>query len=191
MNAQSDALAALVRALAGRPWFVFGAQALRVWGAPRQTLDIDVTVAVDVSEVPTLITALRACGLEPKASDPVAFAARYHVIPLLHASGTPVDLILAGTPFEADALARAVDAELHGIRVPVVGPEELVVYKLSSERAHDHEDAASVIRRQGPRLDAERVRAALRDAERALEQSDLVREFDAVLAAALRRRPER
>lgn len=190
MNAQRDALVALAAALSGRPWYVFGAQALRVWGAPRQTLDIDVTVAVDPSDVSPLLAALQAHGFAAKAADPVAFAARYFVIPVVHANATPIDVIVAGTAFEMDAFEHVIEADLHGVRVPVVSPEDLVVYKISSERAHDHEDAASVIRRQAGRLDAERVRSALGDAERALDVSDLVREFDAVLAAALRRLPD-
>ena len=186
MNPQRDALVALADALLGRHWYVFGAQALRLWGAPRQTLDIDVTVAMDLAELPTLIDTLAAHGFAAKPEDPVAFATRFFVVPLMHQGGTPVDLILAGTPFETDAFAHALEAELHGVRVPVVSPEDLVIYKITSERQRDHEDAASVVRRQAERLDAERVRRALRDAERAFDVSDLVREFDALLTAALR-----
>jgi len=187
VSALTSVLRAPVTALADHAWYVFGAQALRVWGAPRQTLDVDITVATPIEDVSELVNTLTRHGFTSKAGDPVGFARRYYVVPVVHVDGTPVDIIIAGTPFETNALSQAITAELYGVTVPVVSAEDLVVYKLSSDRARDHEDAASVVRRQASRLDADRIRAALRAAERALDVSDLVREFDALLAAAVRR----
>ena len=46
MSAVADTLEILARVLDGQglPWFVFGAQAVTVRGAPRATQDIDITV---------------------------------------------------------------------------------------------------------------------------------------------------
>jgi len=179
-------LADLAAALRGHEWFVFGAQAVRVWGIPRQTIDIDVTVALAPAEVGELVPVLLEHGLRPRAADPTAFAARYWVLPLEHHSGVPVDVVLAGTAFERDALARKRREMLHGVEVPIVSPEDLVVYKLTSERAKDEEDAGAVIRRQASTLDVELVRAYLRAAERAQDRSDIVASFDRLLASARR-----
>ena len=48
MSALADTLAALARVLDGQglPWFVFGAQAIAVRGAPRAPQAVDVTVQV-------------------------------------------------------------------------------------------------------------------------------------------------
>ncbi len=53
-----DAMADLEGWLAGTTWFVFGAQALAVWGVPRQTLDIDITVAFSAAELSARIARL-------------------------------------------------------------------------------------------------------------------------------------
>ena len=190
VDALKEALVALAAGLEGTSWFVFGAQAVRVWGSPRQTIDIDVTVALepaDVGALSALITRLETGSFRVRAPDPVAFAKRYWVVPLVHANGTPVDLVLAGTPFERDALGRSRRERVHDVEVPVVAPEDLVVYKLVSDRPKDYEDAVSVIRRQGATLDADLVRLHLRAAERAHDRGDLVSAFEAELAAARRR----
>jgi hypothetical protein len=186
MDALKEALASLVAGFEGTNWYVFGAQAVRLWGTPRQTIDIDVTVALPPSDVDALVTRLAAHRLRSRAPDPRRFAERYWVVPLLHDNGTPVDVVLAGTPFEHAALGRKRQMSLHGVDVPVVAPEDLVVYKLLSDRPKDDDDARSVIRRQADALDAGAIRKQLRAAELAHDRSDLVQTFDAELAAALR-----
>jgi hypothetical protein len=188
VDALKQALEALVQSFAGLEWFVFGAQAVRVWGTPRQTVDIDVTVALAPTQVAQLVARCAPYGLRARVPDPGAFAEKYWVVPLLHDNGTPIDVVLAGTRFEQDAMSRRRAIELHGIEVPVVAPEDLIVYKLNSDRPKDYEDAVSVIRRRASTLLADVVRDQLRAAERAHDRSDLVPAFEAELAAARQRR---
>ncbi len=98
----------------------------------------------------------------------------------------PMDPLRPTLAFERDALERRRSVTLHGVEVPVVSPEDLVVYKLTSERAKDEEDAGVVIRRQAGTLDVELVLAYLRAAERAQDRSDIVASFDRLLASARR-----
>lgn len=181
-----DAMADLEGWLAGTTWFVFGAQALAVWGVPRQTLDIDITVAFSTAELSARIARLSEWRLTARPEDPLAFASRNAVLPLKHQSGITIDLVLAGTDFERAALARARTAEVLGRMVPVVGPEDLLVYKLGSDRPQDSNDARGIIARQGALLDAPAVRRNLRELEIQLDRSDLVSEFDVLLARARR-----
>ena len=68
--------------------------------------------------------------------------------------GTRLDLLLSDTEFDSEAVRHGVSAVLEqGLTAHVCCPEDLVIYKLISARARDHEDAASVIRRQGETLD--------------------------------------
>lgn len=57
MSALADTPAALARVLDERrlPWFVFGAQAVAVRGAPRATQNLDVTVRLDRDGLPEII----------------------------------------------------------------------------------------------------------------------------------------
>lgn len=184
------ALSDLAAWLEGLRWFVFGAQALAVRGIPRQTLDVDVTVALPLDALAERLASLATHRLSSRPADPVAFAERYGVLPLLHASGITIDVILAGTPFETEAMSRATPADILGVRVPVVSAEDLVVYKLGSDRPQDAQDARAVIARNAASLDTAYVRRHLIDLERALDRSDLVAEFDALVLRRAGREPE-
>lgn len=65
-------------------------------------------------------------------------------------AGTRLDLLLADTPYDVQAIRRGQSVEVEpGATICVCSPEDLVIYKLVSTRLRDHEDAASVVRRQG------------------------------------------
>jgi hypothetical protein len=66
---------------------------------------------------------------------------------------TRLDLLLADTPYDVQAIRRGQSVEVEpGATICVCSPEDLVIYKLVSTRLRDHEDAASVVRRQGDKL---------------------------------------
>jgi hypothetical protein len=93
-------------------------------------------------------------------------------------AGTRLDLLLADTPYDVQAIRRGQSVEVEpGATICVCSPEDLVIYKLVSTRLRDHEDAASVVRRQGDRLDDRYVLHWLRQFEQALNDSTLVAEY--------------
>ena len=64
-----------------------------------------------------------------------------------------MDLILAGLPYEEQAIARAREVMVAGVPVRICAAEDLILHKLVSERARDHEDVEGVILRQAAALD--------------------------------------
>jgi hypothetical protein len=143
---------------AGVEHAAYGGLALAVYGEPRETKDADLAVAglaVDVGE-----RALAALGATVvKAFERVRFGG--HLITrftLLEGGGAPglntVDLVEPRSQrYAAAALARAVEGSLRGERLRVLAPEDFVLFKALSTRERDLEDAASVLRALGPRLD--------------------------------------
>ena len=79
----AELLAALNGALAGRRWYVFGAQAAVTYGRPRLTADVDVTVE-PVDDLPALLADLKRAdiALRLPGFDRVVDQAR--VLPLVH-----------------------------------------------------------------------------------------------------------
>jgi len=97
MSALGDTLAALARVLDARGfgWYVFGAQAVAIRGAPRATQDIDITVAVAHDQLEQLLVALRGEGLRLRFPDQFdELLAAGSVIPLTHSSSMEVDLVV-------------------------------------------------------------------------------------------------
>jgi hypothetical protein len=169
-------------------WYLFGAQAVTVWGRPRMSADVDVTVQLDLSRVPSFVETMTRSGFTLRVrSDVDDFVARTRVLPFLHEpTRLPLDVVLAGPGIEEQFLSRARWVDIGDIEVPVLSAEDLVVTKILAGRGKDHDDVAGILREQGDGLDFERIRATLRLLEGALDQSDLVPAFEDELARSRR-----
>jgi hypothetical protein len=161
-------------------WYVFGAQAVIVYGVPRLSADVDVTLALAPDAAGRFAADMEAGGFIPRVQD-AEFIRRTRVLPFVHlASGMPLDVVLAGSGLEDDFLARAVPTDIGGVTVPLIAPSDLIIAKMLAGRPKDVDDARAIWRLHGARLDAGRIRRTLRLLEEALGQSDLVPAFDAL-----------
>ncbi len=175
MSALGDTLAALARVLDGRglAWYVFGAQAVAIRGAPRATQDVDITVAVSRDQLEALLGSLHAAGLEQRYPDQFEdLLAAGAVIPLSHTSGMEVDSVIAGSGLEQLALDRAERVTVEGTSVPVAHATDLVVMKILAGRGKDLDDVRALL--AGGEVDIAQAEDLLRQLEEALDQSDLV-----------------
>jgi hypothetical protein len=176
----AELLADLAVALAAieTPWYVFGAQAALVWGRPRLTTDVDVTVRCSVS-TDDLVRTLDVHGVSLRVDASETFIRTTRVLPLEHrASGLALDLVLSGPGLEDLFLERAIVVDVAGTRVPFISPEDLIVTKVLAGREKDIEDVRGVLSERGATLDVERIRTTLALLEDALGQSDLTPMFE-------------
>ncbi len=181
----SSALRAVTRLLedAGLESMLIGGQAAIYHGSERTTRDIDLTVWVEDTAIRSLIARARAEGFETLQQDPLGSALARRLLILMHKeSGIQIDLMIAGTPFENEALGRAISARVAGVRMRVIRPDDLLVYKLLASRARDIEDAACIIEKGMERLDLRRLRAILTELDTALGRDDLAATLDRLLA---------
>jgi hypothetical protein len=182
-NPLADLLAGLAAAFAalGRRWYLFGAQAVVVWGKPRASADVDVTVEAAPEDSAELVQALATAGFELRLTRGVEeFVARARVLPFLHpGSGIPVDVVLAGPGLEERFLDGAVPVDIGGVSVPVLSAEDLVVTKILAGRPKDLEDVRGVLAERIDALDLAAIRSTLGELEAALGQSDLLPLFEA------------
>ena len=73
---------------------------------------------------------------------------------LAASNGIPLDIALAGFPFEEEIVSRATSCELAtGIRLTIVSCEDLLVLKAFSGRPQDWIDVEGIITRQAERVD--------------------------------------
>lgn len=180
----ADLLADLADALTRiqAPWYVFGAQAALIWGRPRLTTDVDVTVGTVPGGAPALLAALEPYGFAIRIDATPDFVRQTRVLPLVHGpSALAADIVMGGPGLEDDFLARAVRVDVGGVMVPVLTAEDLIVTKVLAGRPKDVEDIRGVLAERGERLDLARIREVLHLLELALGQSDLVPQFEAEL----------
>lgn len=172
----------------GARWFVFGAQAAILRGVVRTTEDVDFTVDLGAASVERLVDALAQRGLVLRVRDAAEFIAATRVLPLRHEkTGTPVDVVLAGSVFEDEFFDRMETLEIDGVRIHVPALEDLVVMKTLAGRPIDMEDVVALLV-ANPKIDEEAIRRSLDELGRALDMSDLVAQFDAQQARARRAR---
>jgi hypothetical protein len=176
-----ELLTALAPVLArwGR-WYLFGAQAVIVFGVPRLSADVDVTLALAPDAPERFAGEMQAAGFSLRVDDP-DFVRRTRVMPFVHLpTGMPLDVVLAGSGLEEEFLDRAVPTDIGGTTVPLIDLGDLIIAKVLAGRPKDLDDAGALWRLHGDRLDADRIRRTLGLIEEALSQGDLLSSFERI-----------
>lgn len=134
-----------------------GGVARNAWGTARATTDIDFDLVVDPPQLEQALSRFHAAGfLADQVHGP---ADRSDALPdsIFLRTGTPdgvrIDLLLAKTPFQVQAVERAVELAVFGEPCRVITAEDLVIYKLVAFRPRDRldiEDVLDVQRRKRP-----------------------------------------
>jgi hypothetical protein len=139
-----DAQEALESAAA--PYAVIGGCARNAYAEPRATKDVDFVVAGDVTSYNAVAHALRRAGFTRASAvqapdDPVPDLELYR-----DSKGRRVDILFAKTDFERSALnRRELRAPYESVQLPIVTPEDLIVYKLIAGRTQDWADLEQVL----------------------------------------------
>lgn len=175
MNTLEAALADLSSFLEDEavPYMVIGGFANLRWGRARLTQDLDVTIQLGDDRLPEFLEHVSR-RLVPLAPSPLDFARHTFVIPVTTPTGVRADLILAGHPWEDEAIARAVEVPIGTRTSRFCTAEDLVILKLVSERPRDREDVEGVILRQGPALDRGYLDRKVRELAAGLERPQIL-----------------
>lgn len=167
------------------PHMVIGGFANLVWGVPRTTMDLDITVRVAEQDLPDFLKEIgKKFSILP--DDPMEFVKETRVLPVQTSTGIRVDLILAGLPYEISALGRARQVMIHGHPVRICSPEDLVIHKIISSRPRDREDVEGIFRQQGSNLDFVYMDPIVHELAEALGRSDLTEFYEALKKSARR-----
>lgn len=123
-------------------------------GHPRVTEDIDVCLGVDPTQLSPVRDVCTALALKELPVDVEKFVSDTFVLPAKHEpTAIRIDFVFSTTPYERQAIARAVLVELGGARIPFAAAEDLIIHKLFAGRPRDLEDVIGVVRRKGSELD--------------------------------------
>ncbi len=147
---------------AGLPYMVFGGQAVLLYGEPRLTRDIDITVGIGPEEAASLMHMTEELGLQMLVDRVHEFIHETFVLPVMEpTSGIRVDFVFSLSEFERTAIRRGKMVKLQDVDVRFVSLEDLIVMKIISGRPRDLDDAAAVIRKN-PGFDRAHVERWLR-----------------------------
>jgi hypothetical protein len=137
------------------PYAVMGGLAVRLYGIPRPTFDVDFTAAVERDRLPELYDRLRDIGYtvsDQYAKGWVDTVAGMPIIKtklFIEGRSIDIDIFLAESPYQQELLTRRRRTETLGSPVWFVSPEDLVLLKLISYRPRDVADIGDVLFTQG------------------------------------------
>lgn len=170
------------------PYMIIGGQAVLLYGEPRLTRDIDITLGINADHVNELLAIVRELSLKPMAEDIESFVMQTMVLPALdETTGIRVDFIFSFTPYEAEAIKRTKKIEMLNQEVCFASPEDVIIHKVFAGRPRDLEDARTIILKN-PDVDMQYIRNWLGEFDAASDTKDFLKTFEEILDGAKNQR---
>jgi predicted nucleotidyltransferase len=161
------------------PYMIIGGQAVLLYGEPRLTRDIDITLGLSTENLDLILSIASKIGLTPLV-DPQSFVQETMVLPCQDNDTTiRVDFIFSFTPYEQQAIQRARKVKLGDTDIAFASPEDIIIHKIIAGRPRDLEDVKSILLKN-PEIDMRYIRRWLRDFSKSLDES-FHKRFDRLL----------
>jgi len=163
------------------PYMIIGGQAVLLYGEPRLTRDIDITLGVNVDHLDELLAVVQELALKPLPKDLKSFVRQTMVLPALdETTGIRVDFIFSATPYETEAIKRAKKIKIMDREVNFASPEDLIIHKIFAGRPRDIEDVRTVLLKN-PDIDVRYVRKWLKEFDLFSEKKEFLKTFEEVI----------
>ena len=164
------------------PSMIIGGVAASVLGRPRLTQDIDALAILPEEDWAAAMDGAARFGIRPRIADALPFARRSRVLLMRHeSSGIDLDITFGGLPFEQSAIQQSEARVVGGISVQLPRVEDLLVMKAIARRPKDIEDIRGLLAAH-PGADVAAARRWVREFAIAMSMSDILEEFDKLLA---------
>lgn len=180
MNKLEDALKDVQEFLKkqGVPYMIIGGIGNLVWGEPRLTVDIDITIHISPVKERDFIADTGA-RFKVLVDNPDDFVKKTKVLPVEITEGIKGDIIFAGLDYEKMAIERAVEVEISkNNRVRVCTAEDLIIHKAISEREKDWQDIEGILLRRSGLLDKKYIINWLSQFASALDKPGIQKRFE-------------
>ncbi len=164
------------------PYIIIGGQAVLLYGEPRLTRDIDITLGIDNSTSEQIIDLAKTIQLLPAVDDVDQFVKRSNVLPLYdHKSKIRVDIIFSFLEYERQAMGRANPILLEDYPVKYASLEDIIIHKIFAGRPRDIEDAKGILQRN-PGFDRTFIELWLRELSKSIDKN-LIKEFHSLISS--------
>ncbi|MCX5800021.1 MAG: nucleotidyl transferase AbiEii/AbiGii toxin family protein [Candidatus Eisenbacteria bacterium] len=159
---------------------VIGGQAVLLYGEPRLTKDIDITLGMGTEGLKKLRGVTRKLGLRTLVDNPAEFVSKTMVLPVMYdKTGIRVNFIFSFSLYEKQAIERAVDVTFGRSVVKFAALEDVVIHKIIAGRARDLEDVKCILLKNR-RYDKGYIRKWLGEFDESLKE-DFSRTFRKIL----------
>lgn len=161
----------------GIPYMIIGGQAVLLYGEPRLTRDIDITLGVGIKRLEDILEVVKKLSLTTVLEDIDQFVKDTMVLPTFdNKTGIRVDFIFSWAPYERQAIERARPVSIAGVDVYFASVEDLIIHKIFAGRARDIEDVR-IILLKNPGTDKVYIEKWLTEFDRALGEDRFLQRF--------------
>ena len=151
-------------------YMVIGGQAVLLYGEPRLTKDIDITLGVGVEGFTQITDLVRELSLKILVDNPEAFVHKTMVLPVIEdASGIRVDFIFSHSPYEQQAITRTREVQLGATAVKFASLEDVVIHKIIAGRGRDIDDVKAILLKN-PDYDTAYITQWLKEFDQSLQE---------------------
>ena len=155
------------------PYMIIGGQAVLIYGEPRLTRDIDVTLGVGPERLADIVAFASASAWRLLVESPYDFVQRTMVLPCLDPeSSIRIDFIFSHSPYEHQAMERVRRVAIGKAAVRFASAEDVIVHTIIAGRPRDMEDVRTMLLKNAD-LDREYIRSWLTEFDRSLGESYL------------------
>ena len=152
----------------GISYMVIGGQAVLVYGVPRLTQDIDVTLGAGPDRLGEILDMVKAQGWQVLVQEPEDFVRRTMVLPCSDSeTRLRIDLMFSHSEYERQALEHVQRVPIGNARVRFASLEDLVIHKIIAGRPRDLEDVRGILLKN-PTCQVEYIRQWLQEFDRGL-----------------------
>ncbi|OGQ40171.1 MAG: hypothetical protein A3A85_06325 [Deltaproteobacteria bacterium RIFCSPLOWO2_01_FULL_42_9] len=163
------------------PYMIIGGQAVLLYGEPRLTRDIDITLGVNTNHLNQLLTILQKIALKPIPEDIESFVKQTMVLPALdETTGIRIDFIFSFTPYETEAIKRAKSINILNQEVCFASVEDVIIHKIFAGRPRDLEDVRTILLKN-PDIDIRYTQDWLKEFDASNDNKDFLKTFEDIL----------
>lgn len=157
----------------GIPYMLIGGQATLLYGEPRLTRDIDVTLGIGPERWSEILELAGASGWQPLGDK--EFVERTLVLPCLErTSGIRIDFMFSHSVYEQQAIERVRRVPIGTAKVCFASVEDLIIHKIVAGRPRDLEDVRGILLKNSE-MDLPYVRRWLKEFDASLNEGFLER----------------
>lgn len=164
------------------PYMIIGGQAVLVYGRPRLTRDIDITLGVDTDKLAMIEDVCRTLKLRILVDNPQEFTQNTKVLPTEEpTSRMRVDFIFSFTSYEAQAIKNAKQVLIEDYPVQFASCEDVIIHKMVAGRAIDEEDIVSILAKNRDATDFKYIEQWLSEFGQIAEHEGILERFKGLL----------
>jgi predicted nucleotidyltransferase len=164
------------------PYMIIGGQAVLLYGTPRLTRDIDITLGIDTDKFSLIEGICRKLKLKILPPDPKNFVKDTKVLPTEDSRlKIRVDFIFSFTPYERQALKKARRVSMDNYPVRFASAEDVIIHKMFAGRAIDEEDVKNILIKNKNKINYLYIKKWLLKFSKLPAQKKILRRFNNLL----------